>query len=194
MENETNDIIIFIGRFHPLIVHLPIGFLILGFVLHFLSKKESYKNLSHSIDFTLLLGGISGVAACILGYMLSMEGGYNEDAVALHQWFGIALTALSFILLGIKRFGVKSKYVKSGGFVVLLAMLTFTGHLGGNLTHGSTYLFQYAPNPIRTIAGLSPKVKRVYKKISNIDSALVFEDIIMPKLMPGVQVVIMRKN
>ena len=63
-----------------------------------------------------------------------------------------------------------------------MILLVVTGHLGGNLTHGATYLFQYAPNPIRTLAGLQPKVKKTFKKITDIDSALVFEDVIHPIL------------
>ncbi len=182
MENEVNDIVLFFGRFHPIIVHLPIGFLLLGIILHFISKCESFKKYAPVVDFTLFLGGISGVIACILGYMLSLEGGYNEDAVMLHQWFGIGLTVLSFIMLGWRRAETKNSSMVSGGFASLLILLTFTGHLGGNLTHGSNYLFQYAPNPVRTIAGLPPKINKTYKKITNIDSALVFEDIIQPIL------------
>ena len=182
MENGINDIVLFFGRFHPLIVHLPIGFLALGIILHFMAKQPLFKKFEPTVDFTLLLGGISGIIACILGYMLSLDGGYNEDAVAFHQWFGIGLTVFSFILLGLRRVDIKNKYVLSGGFVALLVLLTFTGHLGGSLTHGSTYLFQYAPNPVRAIAGLPPKIKKEYKQITNIDSALVFEDVIHPIL------------
>ena len=182
MENGVNDIVLFFGRFHPLIVHLPIGFLVLGIILHFLAKRPSFAKYEPTVDFALLLGGISGVFACILGYMLSLDGGYSEDAVALHQWFGIGLTALSFILLGLRKGNIKNNYVQSGGFAALLILLTFTGHLGGNLTHGSSYLFQYAPNPVRSMAGLPPKINKTYKKITNIDSALVFEDVIQPIL------------
>jgi hypothetical protein len=150
--------------------------------MHFMAKRPSFSKFEPTINFVLLLGGISGIFACALGYMLSLEGGYGEDAVALHQWFGIGLTALSFVMLGIRRGNIENKYVQSGGFAILLILLTFTGHLGGNLTHGSSYLFQFAPNPVRSIAGLPPRIIKTYKKISNIDSALVFEDVVQPIL------------
>ena len=182
MENGVNDIILFFGRFHPLVVHLPIGFLVLAIIIFFISKRQGYEKYLSALDFTLLLGGISGVVACGLGYMLSLDGGYSEDTVSLHQWLGIALTVLSFVVLGLRRIELNNKYVLSGSFSALLVLLIFTGHLGGNLTHGSTYLFQYAPNPVRTLAGLEPKVKKEYKKITNIDSALVYEDVLAPIL------------
>ena len=182
MENQVSDLVIFIGRFHPLIVHLPIGFLILGFILHLVSKLEQFKNSEHIIDFTLFLGGISALGACIMGYMLSLEGGYGEDAVFIHQWSGIALTILSFVLLAIRKKQLGNPKVQRVGFILVMVLLTATGHFGGNLTHGSTYLVQYAPNPIRAVAGLPPRIERVYKNIDNIDSALVFEDVLMPIL------------
>jgi uncharacterized membrane protein len=182
LENGVSDIVLFFGRFHPLVVHLPIGFLLLGVILYFISFRKGYEKYLPALDFTLLLGGLSGVLACALGYMLSLDGGYQLDALSLHQWLGIALTVVSFALLGLRKAKVGTKYMMSGGFGGLLVLLVFTGHLGGNLTHGSAYLTQYAPNPVRSLVGLDPKVKRAYKKVTNIDSALVYEDILAPIL------------
>ena len=39
--------------------------------------------------------------------------------------------------------------------VVMVLAMFMTGHLGGNLTHGETYLVEYAPTPLRQLAGLS---------------------------------------
>lgn len=184
MENQVSDFVLFIGRFHPLVVHLPIGFLIIAFILYIGGKYNSLKNSSHIVDFTLLLGGISAVLACIMGYMLSFEGGYSEDAVFLHQWAGVGLALLSFVLLVYRKKGQsKSKpIVQKIGFILVMMLLAYTGHLGGNLTHGSSYLFQYAPNMVRKVAGFPPKDNRTYKKITHIDSAMVFEDVLMPML------------
>lgn len=182
MEQGVNDFVIFIGRFHPLVVHLPIGFLILAFILHLVSKLEQFKNSGPFIDLTLLLGGLSALGACVMGYMLSLGGGYSSDAVLLHQWAGIGLTVVAFALLAIRKLEVSNPKIQRAAFIVVMILLTFTGHFGGNLTHGSTYLFQYAPNAVRTIAGLPPKIEREYKNITHIDSALVFEDVLMPIL------------
>ena len=143
---------------------------------------EKFRNADPFIDLALLLGGCSALAASIVGYMLSMEGGYSEDAVSLHQWMGIALTIVSFLFFVLRKIYVGHPKIQQIGFIIILILVTLTGHFGGNLTHGSTYLVQYAPNPIRAIAGLPPKIKRIYKTINHIDSALVFEDILMPIL------------
>lgn len=184
MENQVNDFILFIGRFHPLVVHLPIGFLIIAFILHIAAKFESFKNSNNIIDLTLLFGSVSAALACIMGYMLSLEGGYASDAVFLHQWGGIGLVVLCFALLAYRKKGQgkRKPLVQRVGFILVMMLLLYTGHLGGNLTHGSSYLFQYAPNTIRKVAGLPPKFDRVYKKITHIDSAMVYEDVLMPIL------------
>ncbi|MEM9142461.1 MAG: c-type cytochrome domain-containing protein [Bacteroidota bacterium] len=182
MENQVSDFFLFLGRFHPLVVHLPIGFLILAVILGVTSKFESSKSAGLLLDLTLWLGALSAALACILGYMLSLEGGYDTDTVFLHQWGGIALAILAFALLAYRKKVKIRPLIQQLGFAVLLLLLLYTGHLGGNLTHGSSYLFQYAPNPVRKMAGLPPKVERIDKKITHIDSALVYEDVITPIL------------
>ena len=69
-----------------------------------------------------------------------------------------------------------------GNSILLTAIfliIFYTGHLGGNLTHGSTYLLEYAPNPIRQFAGLRNKSIR-RKKVTVIDSVDVYLDLISP--------------
>ncbi|MEX2336313.1 MAG: c-type cytochrome domain-containing protein, partial [Fulvivirga sp.] len=60
--------------------------------------------------------------------------------------------------------------------------LTMAGHFGGSLTHGSDYLTHYMPNGIKKVVGLPPRSNTELKKITNLDEALVFDDIIYPIL------------
>jgi hypothetical protein len=46
-------------------------------------------------------------------------------------------------------------YLPAATLMVMLASIT--GHYGGNLTHGSTYLVEYAPQFVRSLAGLPPR-------------------------------------
>jgi len=183
---DVSDLVIFFGRFHPLVVHLPIGILILAAVIALLSRKEKFKALAPSLDFILLLGAISAAVACILGLMLSWGGDYNPDTLFWHQWAGILLAVISFALYWMQVKGRKKmpEFVSKNShfaFWGLLALITVTGHYGGNLTHGSTYLFQYAPDPMRVLAGLEPKaVPR--PKVAVLDSADVFLDVVHPLL------------
>jgi uncharacterized membrane protein len=181
---DVPDFVLFFGRFHPLIVHLPIGFLLLAGIVAFLSKRPKFRPLEASLDFILLLGAISAVVACVLGFMLSQGGDYHADTLFWHQWLGIGLAIISVVLYG-SRVAVqqgRSRFTKFNSpyaFLAILVLLTFTGHFGANLTHGSTYLFQYAPDPLRIMAGMEPKaVPR--PPVTVLDSADIFLDVIHP--------------
>ena len=88
----------FIGRFHPLLVHLPIGILLLALAFQWLSRKEQYK-LPHGVmKVVWISGAFTALLSCITGYMLSLSGDYDEDTVAIHMWMGIAVAAVSLFI------------------------------------------------------------------------------------------------
>ena len=61
---------------------------------------------------------------------------------------------------------------------VLLLLVAVTGHYGGNLTHGSTYLVEYAPQFLRSLAGLEAR-----RTITSVSTADPFADVVGPMLV-----------
>lgn len=136
----------FIGRFHPLLVHLPIGFLLLGIVLDVVAKRRRKEQWAEAIEFIYLLGAGSAVAAAICGWLLAIKGGYNDSSLFWHRWLGTGIAVLSTVLyLAKAKSIISNKRVEQGLVVSLFGLLLLTGHLGGNLTHGANYLLEYAP-------------------------------------------------
>lgn len=186
MNKEVSDIIIFFGRFHPLILHLPIGFLVMAFVLEVLSRFQRFRQYKPAVGFTLLLGAGTAVMAAVLGYMLAQAGGYNDELLFIHQWAGIALALFAMIAL-VLHWKLETKptvwldrcYLVAISLVMLC--LSIAGHFGGSLTHGSDYLTQYMPNGLRSIAGLPAKENKEVQ-ITNLEEALIFDDIVYPIL------------
>ena len=88
----------FIGRFHVVLVHLPIGFLLIGLLLQWLSSKEKYQVSPQVIKVVMLSGMIAAILSCITGYLLSQSGDYDEDLVGWHMWMGISVAAISILL------------------------------------------------------------------------------------------------
>ncbi|HEV7620382.1 MAG TPA: c-type cytochrome domain-containing protein [Flavisolibacter sp.] len=164
----------FIGRFHPLLVHLPIGILLTGLFLQWLSAKEKYKVSAEVIKIILLAGMLSAIITCITGYMLSLSGEYDSKLVSWHMWMGIGVaiaSALLFVKVVSQRFDISHKVASAA----LLGLIIITGHLGGSLTHGSDYL----------ISGLLDSGDTVVinqKPIADIREARVYADIIQPVL------------
>ena len=77
---------------------------------------------------------------------MANEGGYNESHLFWHRWLGIGVAVLSIIALGIKMNIIA---LPSGIFKIMLGtmigLLMATGHFGGTMTHGATYLTEYLP-------------------------------------------------
>lgn len=188
---DIPDVIIFLGRFHPLVVHLPIGILLLAVIIALISRKQKFSTLAPALDFVLLLGAISAALACILGFMLSWGGDYNADSLFWHQWTGILLAVLSFTIYGLRIWGKNTipSFLWARhhlAFWAVLVLIAFTGHLGGNLTHGSSYLLQYAPDPLRLLAGMDPKpIPR--PPVTVLDSADIFLDVVHPLIQSKCQ-------
>ena len=159
-----------LGKFHPLIVHLPIGILLLNAVFVFLSKTKRYESLSAAIPFTLLLGTMSATAACATGWFLSQSGEYNEGILANHKWLSIVLTGTLWVLYLSKRY--REIYI----WLVVVASIVVTGHYGGTLTHGEGYLF--AAQKTKNTEG----VDSLKKLPADIQEALVYNDVIQPIL------------
>ena len=164
----------FIGRFHPLLVHLPIGILLIGLLLQWIAAKEKYTNLQHAVPVIILFGAISAVLSCISGYFLSLSGEYDKSTVDWHMWMGIGV-ALIAIVIYLKL--IKKKIDR--GFKILSAGLFFlvsiTGHLGGSLTHGSDYL----TSAFTSADGITNSKQKV---IPDVQQAFAYADIIQPML------------
>lgn len=148
--NEAPDFILFLGRFHPLVVHLPIGFLIFAFLLELLGRKKKFEDVTSAVPLALFLGFASAVIASGLGYMLSLSGDYDESTLDTHFWFGIATTIITLLAWLVRTDKIKSPKLNTikaniSALTLIVVLISITGHYGGNLTHGSDYLTKYAP-------------------------------------------------
>lgn len=168
----------FIGRFHPLLVHLPIGILLLGVLLHWYSSRSGYENLAPAIKVTLLLGAFSAVASCISGWLLAGSGEYDVTTLDRHRWMGIGVAVISVVyyVLYAKKLSIKiTSPVLYSISILTVLLLMITGHLGGTLTHGEGYL----TSSLESDEGPSKQVKKV---IPDVQQAVAYSDIIQPVL------------
>lgn len=186
---QPSDWLLFFGRFHPLLVHLPIGFLLIVIALEILRMSGKVSFEQSTIKFILLITAISATFACLAGYFLSLEGGYNPEILEEHKWQGIWLAIFSWIAYLTKLNWIMDNISISSAFyypsIILANLMMFVaGHHGGNLTHGETYLTENTPQPFRDWFGIAPKEEKIsdneLPKITNINEAIVFKDIIKP--------------
>ncbi len=170
----------FLGRFHPVLVHLPIGFLVLAIVLEWIESLRSTETRSRLIPIAWLLGGISAAVAALCGWYLGESGRYEEDTLFVHRWLGITLVIVSFVGWWLKRNRESHSHLIRNGFnILVLGMLFYEGHQGGNMTHGEEYLTEYAPESVKNLMGVKKENDSV-ARFGNPDSVLVYNDLVQP--------------
>ena len=157
-----------IGRFHLLLLHLPIGVFVLVFLLEIITKFRKDSSHKEAITAGLLIGMCSAILSCMTGLMLSNGGDYEGDLISSHKYYAIGLTALSVVLyiLNIrnKKEGASSFY--GATFLLLMILLGITGHKGGAITHGEGFLTNSSSDQNEIIG--------------DINEAVVYEEIIRP--------------
>jgi uncharacterized membrane protein len=84
----SSEISVFIGRFHPLLVHLPIGFLCFALVLHIIQWRRTSLRFTNVLPVIWLSAALSGGLSVLTGWLLSDSGDYDSDTLQLHKYGG----------------------------------------------------------------------------------------------------------
>lgn len=139
-------IFLFIGRFHPLVLHFPIVLSLLALISELL-RRFLWKSIPIVVtEILLVTAAVSSWVTIAAGYLLYASGEYSGDLITQHFWAGtLAGTGLSI------AYGILLYYHTTGRlYWIFLATLIFTNgtvayasHLGGTVTHGQEYLVEY---------------------------------------------------
>ena len=139
----------FLGRFHPVLLHLPIGLFAGVVLLEVYLLIGSVSRVPEKIHFLLTAAFYTTALSALFGIFLSWEGGYDSESVNFHKWAGVVTAGLILALdwLAKSRRDQPDKLPTGylGGLVVSIIAMTITGHQGGSLTHGSGFLTQFNP-------------------------------------------------
>lgn len=128
----------FLGKFHPLLVHLPIGFILLLAALEWLALRPGWKELATANRVILLLTIPAALASVVCGWLLAGYGGYEANALFWHRWLGTGVAGAAMALWIIHQRGWMRAYRRC--LFATLILLAVASHLGGTLTHGSDFL------------------------------------------------------
>ena len=132
------EIVKYVGKFNPLVLHLPIGSLLMTFLLVIISKLQKFsldKAIRIGVDFSFF----GALIATILGYFLSLDDTYDIENLKPHLFAGLITLFLTFSLCISHRLRRKQNLFITL-FVMTLIALSITGHKGAMITHGENYL------------------------------------------------------
>ena len=173
-----SELIDFLGSLHPLIVHLPIGIVLLTIAIDVFMKNKN-NSVLRVITMGWFFSFFSGMLAAAFGWFLGDNGYYFESQINIHRWSGIAFVSLCFIVwlalfLNFRFSLPKKRFINMTAIILLIV----TGHFGGEMTHGQNYLFESLPFVKKEISVLSlTEAKRI-----ELDSLFVYEDLVYPVL------------
>ncbi len=123
------------ARLHPLIVHLPIGFIVVATLANWLLAEHR-----KPIRLVWLLAAASSVLACITGYLLSNTNeGYDAAAIQQHQYLNIGLSLACAVQWWISGTILSEKHLARTGLLPL-ALLMWGTFTGARITHGNDFL------------------------------------------------------
>ncbi len=149
------------GRLHPMVLHLPIGFLIFLVVLLFFKSQFKKKSFNRLVFICLLLISLSASFSALFGLFLSLQGDYGTDQLQLHKVGGVVLSFLCYFLLIGYAYAKKRKAIIYVGTAVTMSALLFTGHTGSILTHGENFVF--APIMKTSVKEVSLETSSLYQ-------------------------------
>ncbi len=148
MEN-TNWILQLLGRLHPLLVHFPIGLLVVALFLELFTIRGKKNGLREGINWMVYLGAIFASLSALFGWLLRSQEDYSGDLVDNHQYTGIATAVIAAVTALILKNALKKEVVKLGAYrfmlIITVVLLSIAGHLGASLTHGEDYLTAVIP-------------------------------------------------
>ena len=182
------DLVRFFGRFHPVLLHLPIGVfaLILIQELGLIFSRNSALPRQTTM-FPMFFGAASAIIAVLAGFLLYQGEDYGESTViSRHLWGGIIFASVAVLTFIIKSWTV-ARAGNPAFYRTLLfgsvGVMGFTSHDGATITHGEGYLTQYAPPPIRQVLGLEEKKsEKPVKTEASAQVQVVYTDIVAPIL------------
>ncbi|TMM59526.1 hypothetical protein FEE95_08920 [Maribacter algarum] len=129
---ELPNLVAWLGRWHPVVLHFPIVLLLIAVFLG-LTGKTIPKLL-------LTIATIAALITAISGFFLGTETSTKGDLLFWHQWLGGGTAILAVIWYWLHASDLGGKIYTKALQVALAIIIGFTGHYGGMVTHGEEFL------------------------------------------------------
>ena len=149
-EPDAGDTVRFVGRFHTLLIHLPIGLLLLVATAEPLTFVRSMRErIDPMWGLVLPFLSITATASFTVGLLLAYPGGFPPSLLEAHKngtFAGVLGCALLPVAWTAVERGMKhARHAFRGALLITTALLSLGAHHGGSMTRGEDYLVKHAP-------------------------------------------------
>ncbi|MEM9798793.1 MAG: c-type cytochrome domain-containing protein, partial [Planctomycetota bacterium] len=135
----------FVGRLHPVVLHVPIGMLVALLLLEAWTLVS--RNAIPARRMLSVVFAVSAVAAAVTGWLLGSGGEYRGDLFQAHRGYGIAAAVVAMFAAAIELFGRggTAALIRRVTLLLCATLVALAGHQGGLMTHGRGHLADAAP-------------------------------------------------
>ena len=188
-----SELALFLGRFHPLLVHFPIVLLLLAVALELRAMRaarnshSSYSAPDGGRTAILIAGAVAALITAGAGLLLGGSGGYAGTTFDWHQRFGVLVAFGAVLSLG--AWIAARRSLAPGAAIayrlllgVTAMMIVVAGHFGATLTHGEGYLTEHAPAPVRGLLAQLLGGRESAPRMIRADQAVAYTTLVRPIL------------
>jgi uncharacterized membrane protein len=134
-----------IGRLHPMLVHFPIGLVLIAAVAEAVAMTTDLHVWRAVAVANVRAGAAFGIGAAIAGWLLASSPGIEAtSALEWHRWLG-AIAAVAVLGAALATAGADGRsalglWVYRTTLFWAAAIVAIAGHLGGLLVWGADFL------------------------------------------------------
>jgi len=158
-EYTFKNLLDWLGRWHLLVLHTPIGLLAGLWATESLLviRKSQRPTWSAASSLLLALTALSAVVAAALGWLLqaSNSRAFGGPLIQAHLYWGIGTAVVLTVLWFVRNWSAKSGWVLKSiyaiGLILASAAMGMTGHTGGSSVHSEDFLTRGAPPLIKKL-------------------------------------------
>ncbi len=142
------SIITLIGKFHPALVHFPLGWMFLLFLVELVAYIYNRQDIHRAGFYLLILTLLSFIPAIVSGLInasWTQGGTETHDRILVHRNLnfivaGLALLALSLRLFVARMLSGKLRVLYLLALISGAIIILISGHIGSKLVFGENYL------------------------------------------------------
>jgi uncharacterized membrane protein len=134
-----------IGRLHPLLVHFPIGLVLIAAVAEVVTMTTGLWDWRAVAVANVRAGAVFAIGATIAGWRLAASAGIETtSSLESHRWLGtiaaVAVLGAAMATAGARGHSPFAAWVYRITLFWAAVLVTVTGHLGGLLVWGADFL------------------------------------------------------